>query len=110
MVDYTFSLGFSMVEFNSQVDRCISIRLGNPRAEPLHQANVVVRDGIEPSTFRFSVGASSVTVLHGEPVCAASDFCQLLTLFVVTPHCKNSNDPIGFQHLVDEAMLKIDAP
>ncbi len=31
-------------------------------------------------------------------------------LFVVTPHCKNSNDPVRFQHLVDEAMLKIDAP
>lgn len=70
---------------------------------------MVDRDGIEPSTFRFSVGGSSVTVLQGEPVCKASDFCQLLTLFVVTPHSKNSNDPVRFQHLVDEAMLKIDA-
>jgi len=43
-------------------------------------------------------------------VCKASDFGQLLTLFVVTPHCKNSNDSVRFQHLVDEAMLKIDAP
>lgn len=40
----------------------------------------------------------------------ASDFRQLLTSFVVTPHCKNSNDPVRFQHLVDEAMLNIDAP
>lgn len=39
-----------------------------------------------------------------------SDSCQLLALFVVTPHCKNSNDPVRLQHLVDEAMLKIDAP
>lgn len=70
---------------------------------------MVDRDGIEPSTFRFSVGGSSVTVPHCEPVCKASDFCQLLTLFVVTPHSKNSNDPVRFQHLVDEAMLKIDA-
>jgi hypothetical protein len=71
---------------------------------------MVARDGIEPSTFGFSVGGNGVTVLHGEPVCKASDLSQLLKLFVVTPHCKNSNDPVRFQHLVDEAMLKIDAP
>ena len=70
----------------------------------------MARDGIEPLTFRFSFGGIGVTVLHGESVCKASNFCKLLTLFVVTPHCKNSNDPVRFQHLVDEAMLKIDAP
>ncbi len=70
----------------------------------------VARGGVELPTFRFSVGDSSVTVPHDEPVCYPPDFCQLLTLFVVTPHCKNSNDPVRFQHLVDEAMLKIDAP
>ena len=66
--------------------------------------------GVEPPTLRYSVGGTSVTVLHGEPVCTASNFCRLLSLFVVTPHCKNSNDSVRFQHLVDETMLNIDAP
>ena len=42
-------------------------------------------------------------------IATASDFWRLLTLFVVTLHCKNSYDPVRFQYLVDEAMLKIDA-
>jgi hypothetical protein len=56
MVDDTFSLRFSMLESNSQVDRCASMRSGNQREEPLHHENVVARDGIESSTFRFLVG------------------------------------------------------
>jgi len=31
--------------------------------------NIVARDGIEPSTFRFSVGGSSVSDYHHDPVC-----------------------------------------
>jgi hypothetical protein len=58
MVEYTFFVYDSANKSKSRVDRCASIRPDNQREEPLHQENIVVRDGIEPSTFRFSVGYS----------------------------------------------------
>ena len=37
----------------------------------IHAERVVAGDGVEPSTFRFSVGGSTVSVLHSESVCQA---------------------------------------
>lgn len=35
--------------------------------------------------------------------------CGYRELFVVAPHCKDAHDSLGFQHFVDQAMLKVDA-
>jgi hypothetical protein len=48
----------------SRVDRLASISPGNQGEKPLHQEHIVARDGIELSTFRFSVGLNPINT-HG---------------------------------------------